>query len=163
MRLDTLCFGMAGACPVAPVKDKSMTDEELLDLARAAAAKAYAPYSNFHVGCAIESVEGEVVTGANMENACYRLGVCAEQSALTAAQHKFGLDKVARIVVVGGKDATVCTPCGGCRQAILEAAQLSSRDIDILCGSGDGSAVEHHTIGELIPFGFGPANLGEPL
>jgi cytidine deaminase len=163
MRLDTLCFGMAGACPVAPVKDKSMTDEELLDLARAAAAKAYAPYSNFHVGCAIESVEGEVVTGANMENACYRLGVCAEQSALTAAQHKFGLDKVARIALVGGKDATVCTPCGGCRQAILEAAQLSGRDVDILCGSGDGSAVERHTIGELIPFGFGPANLGEPL
>jgi cytidine deaminase len=163
MRLDTLCFGMAGACPVAPVKDKSMTDEELLALARAAAAKAYAHYSNFHVGCAIESVEGEVVTGANMENACYRLGVCAEQSALTAAQHKFGLEKVARIAVVGGKDATVCTPCGGCRQAILEAAQLSGRDVDILCGSGDGSAVERHTIGELIPFGFGPANLGEPL
>lgn len=136
-----------------------MTDEQLLDLARAAAAKAYAPYSNFHVGCAIESINGEVVTGANMENACYRLGVCAEQSALTAAQHKFGLDKIARIAVVGGTDATVCTPCGGCRQAILEAAQLSSRDLEILCGSGDGSGVERHTINELIPFGFGPANL----
>ena len=58
-----------------------MTDEQLLALAREAAAKAYAPYSNFHVGCAIESIDGEVVTGANMENACYRLGVCAEQSA----------------------------------------------------------------------------------
>jgi len=136
-----------------------MTDEQLLDLARAAAAKAYAPYSNFHVGCAIESVGGEVVTGANMENACYRLGVCAEQSALTTAQHQFGLDKVARIAVVGGMDATVCTPCGGCRQAILEAAQLSGRDIEIICGSGDGSTTERHRIGELIPFGFGPANL----
>jgi cytidine deaminase len=136
-----------------------MTDEQLLALAREAAAKAYAPYSNFHVGCAIESIDGEVVTGANMENACYRLGICAEQSALTAAQHKFGLDKIARIAVVGGTDATVCTPCGGCRQAILEAAQLSSRDLEILCGSGDGSGVERHTINELIPFGFGPANL----
>ena len=124
-----------------------------------AAAKAYAPYSNFHVGCAIESVDGEVVTGANMENACYRLGVCAEQSALTAAQHKFGLDKVARIAVVGGPDATICTPCGGCRQAILEAAQLSGRNIEILCGSGVRSAIERHSIGDLIPFGFGPANL----
>jgi cytidine deaminase len=159
MRLGTLGFGMAGACPVAPVKDKSMTNEQLLELARAAAAKAYAPYSNFHVGCAIESLDGEVVTGANMENACYRLGICAEQSALTAAQHKFGLDKVARIAVAGGTDATVCTPCGGCRQAILEAAQLSGRDVEILCGSGDGSAVERHTIGSLIPFGFGLANL----
>jgi cytidine deaminase len=144
---------------VQRLKDKSMTDEQLLALAREAAAKAYAPYSNFHVGCAIESADGEVVTGANMENACYRLGICAEQSALTAAQHKFGLDKVARIAVVGGTDATVCTPCGGCRQAILEAAQQSGRDLEILCGSGDGARVEQHKIGELIPFGFGPANL----
>jgi cytidine deaminase len=140
--------------------DASMTQDELVTMARAAAAKAYAPYSNFHVGCAIESVDGEVVTGANMENACYRLGLCAEQSALTAAHHRFGLDKVARIAVSGGTGAIVCTPCGGCRQAILEAAHLSGRDVEILCSSGDGSAVERHTIGELIPFGFGPANLG---
>lgn len=139
-----------------------MTDEELLALARNAAAKAYAPYSNFHVGCAIESADGEVVTGANMENACYRLGICAEQSALTAAQHTFGLDKVARIAVAGGTGDMVCTPCGGCRQAILEAAQLSKIDVEILCGSGDGSSLERHTIGELIPFGFGPANLEPP-
>ena len=137
-----------------------MTDEELLQLARDAATRAYAPYSNFKVGCAIESVDGDIVTGANMENACYRLGLCAEQSALSAAQHKFGLDKVARIAVTGGTDATVCTPCGGCRQAILEAAQLGGRDVEILCGSGDGSALERHRIAELIPFGFGPANLG---
>lgn len=139
-----------------------MTDEELLALARDAAAKAYAPYSNFHVGCAIESDDGQVVTGANMENACYRLGICAEQSALTAAQHTFGLDRVARIAVAGGTGDMVCTPCGGCRQAILEAAQLSKIDVEILCGSGDGSKVERHTIGDLIPFGFGPANLEPP-
>jgi cytidine deaminase len=144
---------------VAAVKDKSMTDDELIALARAASAKAYAPYSKFRVGCAVESVDGEVVTGANMENACYRLGICAEQSALTAAQHAFGLDKVARIAVVGGGGDIVCTPCGGCRQAILESAQLSGRDVEILCGSGDGSAVERHRIGELIPLGFGPMNL----
>src|SRR5215211_7192111 len=117
-----------------------MTEDELIRRAREAASRAYAPYSNFNVGCAIESVDGEVVTGANMENACYRLGVCAEQSALTAAQHAFGLDKVARIAVAGGHGSAellsgelVCTPCGGCRQAILEAAQLSARDVEILC------------------------------
>jgi len=141
------------------LKDKSMTEDELVALARAAARRAYAPYSRFHVGCAIESVDGEVVTGANMENACYRLGLCAEQSALTAAQHKFGLDRVARVAVSGGDGTVVCTPCGGCRQAILEAAQLSGRDVEIICSSGDGSAVERHTIGDLIPFGFGPENL----
>lgn len=136
-----------------------MTDEDLLALARSAASRAYAPYSRFRVGCAIESTNGEVVTGANVENACYRLGVCAEQSALSAAQMAFGLNEVARIAVSGGDGATVCTPCGGCRQAILEAAQLSGRDVEILCSSGDGSAVERHRIGELIPNGFGPAIL----
>src|SRR5207237_2692990 len=115
IRLGSLGFGMAGACPVQPFRDKSMTEDELVQLARAAAAKAYAPYSSFAVGCAVESVDGEVVTGANMENACYRLGVCAEQSALTTAQRKFGLNKITRVAVVGGTDATVCTPCGGCR------------------------------------------------
>ena len=55
-----------------------MTADELVALAREAALKAYAPYSRFHVGCAVESVDGEIVTGANMENACYRLGICAE-------------------------------------------------------------------------------------
>ena len=138
-----------------------MTQDELLKRARSAAARAYAPYSRFRVGAAVESVDGEVVTGANMENACYRLGVCAEQSALTAAQHKFGLDRVARIAVSGGAGPIVCTPCGGCRQAILEAAQLSGVDVEILCSSGDGSKVERFTIAELIPHGFGPANLGD--
>jgi cytidine deaminase len=136
-----------------------MTDQELVEAARAAAVKAYAPYSRFQVGCAIESTGGEIVTGANLENACYRLGLCAEQSALTAAQHSFGLERVARIAVAGGTGAMVCTPCGGCRQAILEAAQLSGRDVEILCASGDGATVERHLISALIPHGFGPANL----
>jgi cytidine deaminase len=143
-----------------------MTDQELVERARAAALKAYAPYSRFHVGCAIESVDGEVITGANMENACYRLGICAEQSALTAAQAAFGLDKVARIAVAGGRieggalaGEGAVTPCGGCRQAILEAAQLSGRDVEILCANGEGGRVKPHRIGDLIPEGFGPANL----
>ena len=143
-----------------------MTDDDLIALARAAALKAYAPYSRFSVGCAILSTDGEVVTGANMENACYRLGLCAEQSALTTAQHAFGLGKVARIAVAGGDgtgtelkgDAPV-TPCGGCRQALLEAGQLGGRDIEIVCASGDGSKVESHRLSTLIPHGFGPASL----
>ena len=136
-----------------------MTEEQLVGLARDAARKAYAPYSRLNVGCAVESVDGEVVTGANMENACYRLGLCAEQSALTAAQHKFGLEKIGRIAVSGGDGSKVCTPCGGCLQAILEAAQMSGRDLEIICSGGDGSTVERHTIRSLIPRGFGPENL----
>jgi cytidine deaminase len=143
-----------------------MTDEQLLAAAREAALKAYAPYSRFSVGCAIESVDGAVVTGVNVENACYRLGVCAEQSALSAAQLTFGLHNVARIAVAGGDGSgdslaggQVCTPCGGCRQAIYEASCLSGRDIEIICSNGAGSAVERHIISTLIPHGFGPANL----
>ena len=139
-----------------------MTEEELIALARSAALRAYAPYSKFHVGCAVESVDGEVVTGANMENACYRLGICAEQSALTAAQHKFGLVNVARMAVSGADGEMICTPCGGCRQAIFEAACVSGREVEVICSSGDGSAVERHTISELLPSGFGPANLATP-
>jgi cytidine deaminase len=148
-------------------KDKGMTDEELVRLAREAALEAYAPYSGFEVGCAIESLEGKVATGANVENACYRLGICAEQHALAAAQAAFGLHRVARMAVAGGRvlagglfGEQVVTPCGGCRQAILEAAQLGEfRDIEILCANGKGNSVERHTISELLPHSFGPANL----
>lgn len=145
-----------------------MTNDELIAAARAAALRAYAPYSRFHVGCAILAKDGQVVTGANMENACYRLGICAEQSALTTAQHVFGLENVVRMAVAGGGAADgvlsgsgVATPCGGCRQAILEAAQLGNTDIEIVCASGDGSARETHRIAALIPHGFGPANLAD--
>jgi cytidine deaminase len=143
-----------------------MNDKELIAAAREAALKAHAPYSRFSVGCAIESLDGAVVTGVNVENACYRLGVCAEQSALSAAQLAFGLKDVARIAVAGGDGSgeslageNVCTPCGGCRQAIYEASCLAGRDIEVICSNGDGSAVERHSSSTLIPYGFGPANL----
>ncbi len=143
-----------------------MNDAELIAAARSAALRAHAPYSRFSVGCAIESVDGRVVTGVNVENACYRLGVCAEQSALSAAQLAFGLENVARMAVAGGNvqagalgGGGTVTPCGGCRQAILEASQLGGRDIEIICSSGDGKTVERHTSSNLIPHGFGPANL----
>ena len=143
-----------------------MNEEQLIAAARQAALKAYAPYSRFSVGCAIESIDGRIATGVNIENACYRLGVCAEQSALSAAQLAFGLHHVARIAVAGGDGSgeslageIVCTPCGGCRQAIYEAYCLSGRDIEIVCVSGDGTNIERHSISALLPSGFGPANL----
>ena len=134
--------------------------EVLVERAREAAAKAHAPYSHFHVGCAVESVDGEVALGANMENACYRLGLCAEQSALAAAAQAFGLDKVARIVVaggpVGGKHGApdYVTPCGGCRQAIAEAAVLGGRDIEVLCAPLEGEGRFATSIAELLPNAF---------
>ena len=134
-----------------------MTEEELIAAARAAAARAYAPYSKFAVGCAVESVDGELAFGANVENVCYRLGLCAEQAALAAAQQAFGLDKVARLAVVALAGNSPVTPCGGCRQAILEAAQLSGIDIEIICAGAD--RTERHTIAALLPHCFGPDHL----
>jgi len=138
----------------------------LVQRARVAALKAYAPYSRFSVGCAIESVDGEIVTGANMENACYRLGVCGEIAALTAAQAAFGLDRIARIAVAGGHvtggalaGEAVVTSCGGCRQSILEAAQVAGLDLEVISANGDGTETRSDRISTLIPHGFGPANL----
>jgi len=144
-----------------------MTADPLIAHARRAALRAYAPYSRFSVGCAIESVDGEISVGANMENACYRLGVCAEVAALTAAASSFGLDRIARIAVAGGHigvdgalaGAAPVTPCGGCRQAIYEAADLSGLDIEIISANGDGTETMAATIRQLLPHGFGPASL----
>ncbi len=141
----------------------------LVEAARAAALRAYAPYSRFSVGCAIESIDGEIAVGSNMENACYRLGVCAEIAALTAAQQAFGFDRIARIAVSGGHigpdgalhGSALVTCCGGCRQSILEAAHVSGRDLEVISSNGDGSEIAAHRISELIPFGFGPANLAD--
>lgn len=147
----------------------AMSRDRLIAQARAAALKAYAPYSKFSVGCAIESVDGEIALGANMENACYRLGICAEVSALTAARQAFGLDKVARVAVAGGHvgpegrlaGAAPVTPCGGCRQAIYEAADLSGIDVEVISSNGDGSETIVSTIRALLPHGFGPASLAD--
>ena len=134
-----------------------MTEEQLIAAARAAAFKAYAPYSKFAVGCAVESIDGAVALGANIENACYRLGLCAEQAALAAAQQAFGLAQVARIAVVALKGDRPVTPCGGCRQAIAEAAQLSGIDIEIICAAPEHT--DRHTIASLLPHCFGPDHL----
>ena len=149
-----------------------MTDvnrDPLVERAREAALGAYAPYSRFSVGCAVEAADGRVAIGSNMENACYRLGVCAELAALTAAKQAFGLDNIIRIAVTGGHighdgklaGGSVVTSCGGCRQSILEAAHVSGNDIEIISANGDGSEIRVLRISELLPLGFGPANLAD--
>jgi cytidine deaminase len=144
-----------------------MSRDSLVEQARRAALRAYAPYSRFSVGCAVESVDGEIALGSNMENACYRLGVCAEVAALTAAKQAFGLERIARIAVAGGHvggdgelaGEALVTSCGGCRQSILEAAHVSGRDLEVVSANGAGNEVASHRISELLPLGFGPGNL----
>jgi cytidine deaminase len=145
-----------------------MTDtvpNELLRAARDAARNAYAPYSNFAVGAAVQTSDGTVFIGANMENASYGLTVDAEVGALQAASTSGKLAEVVRIAVVGGaigKDEhgeAIVTPCGRCRQLILESAHLGSRDIEVWCANSDLSSINSFKISELLPHAFGPANL----
>tara|TARA_E500000305_G_scaffold96578_2_gene86695 strand:+ start:1389 stop:1796 length:408 start_codon:yes stop_codon:yes gene_type:complete len=133
-----------------------MAEDRLIEAAMAAREKSYSPYSGFAVGCAIESASGEIALGANMENASYPLGVCAEQAALAAAQQAFGLDNVVRMAIVGGPkgaELVAITPCGGCRQAIAEAATVAGYDIAVIGRDGEGNLSET-CISKLLPGWF---------
>jgi len=91
-----------------------MTDQELLARADAIAAKAYAPYSTFHVGCAVLLRDGTVIEGVNVENGAYPLGICAEKNGIgTAITGGYGAGDFEAIAVNA-------SPCGGCRQWLLE-------------------------------------------
>lgn len=128
--------------------------QTLLAAARAARARAYAPYSGFAVGAAVLDEQGRVHAGCNVENAAYPQGWCAETSAL-AAMVGAGGRAVRAVVVVGEADEPV-TPCGGCRQRLREFA----RD-DCPVVVADGARVRaRFTLGGLLPAGFGPSHLG---
>ena len=131
----------------------------LIDAAREAATRAYAPYSNFHVGAAIRLTDGRIVTGANVENASYGLSLCAETVAIAKIANDGMLGEVVEVAVTGGTGATTISPCGRCRQILNEAAQLGGRDLTVHCASGDGSALESHALSYLLPKAFGPADL----
>jgi cytidine deaminase len=130
-------------------------DETLFAAAEAVRAKAYAPYSNFHVGAAILADDGKIYAGCNIENAAYPIGNCAEASAI-AAMIAGGAKRITRIYVTGPGVAPV-TPCGGCRQRIREFADL---DVTIISHGIEGAPLVS-TLGELLPHSFGPEFLGK--
>lgn len=139
----------------------------LIAAAQAASARAYAPYSGFHVGAALAFADGSVVTGANVENASYGLALCAETSAVAGAMNDGVRGGLLAVAVIGGApgadgaatpgEAPV-TPCGRCRQVLNELAQLGGTDPVIWCVA-EGSVLEL-TLSALLPHAFGPANLG---
>jgi cytidine deaminase len=139
----------------------------LIDAAKAAAANAHAPYSHFGVGAALLLDDGTIVTGCNFENASYGLTLCAETVALATLNTQGKLRQVREIAIIGGvlKDGAISgsapvRPCGRCRQILNEAAQLARADLIVHCASADLSAVERHRLSDLLPFPFGPADLG---
>jgi cytidine deaminase len=127
--------------------------KSLLAAAVAARRGAYAPYSNFSVGAALLGRDGRIWTGANVENASYGLGMCAERtaifSAVTANARNF------EAIAVAGPDGMTTMPCGACRQVLFEfAPQLRI----IYADQGE---VKSQTIQQLLPDAFGPAQLRE--
>lgn len=121
-----------------------MNDEELLSIARGAVERSYAPYSEYYVGAALETADGTVFTGSNIENANYSNSVHAEELAISKAVES-GHGSFERIAVSSDRRDGV-TPCGMCRQSLSEFCEA---DLRIICDEGDESEV--YTLGELLP------------
>ena len=128
--------------------------DQLVAAARVAAQNAYAPYSRFPVGAAVLTERGDIVAGANIENASYGLTVCGERVAIQTAAalgHRTIL-----AVAVSAPRAPGTTPCGACRQVINEF-KPSGRELLVLLDNGD--TVETVTLSVLLPVSFGPRDL----
>ena len=124
-----------------------MTEKELIEKAKRARLRAYAPYSNFKVGAALLTKSGKVYTGANVENSTFGLTVCAERIAVFKAVNK-GDKEFTKIAVVADKNQPV-TPCGACRQVFSEFV----KDMKIVCANLKGK-VDRYTLKELLPEAF---------
>ena len=125
--------------------------DELLAAARAARERAYAPYSGFAVGAALEVLDGTVITGCNVENASYGMSICAERTAIVSAIAQ-GYREF-RAIAVAGPDGAITSPCGACRQFIAEfdpqmPVYFTTPDTDM-----------QTTLDKLLPFSFGPKSL----
>src|SRR5215469_11649561 len=126
---------------------------DMLEMARAAMARAYAPYSRFAVGAVVRGESGALYAGCNVENAAFPLRSCAEASAISAlimAGHR----RIIEVLVIG-KGPALVSPCGGCRQRLLEFAD-DATPVHICDPDGMRRTL---TLGELLPMSFGPANL----
>ena len=129
-----------------------MKDKELIEKAIAASKNAYAPYSNFKVGAALQLKSGEIIQGCNVENASFGLTNCAERTALFTAIAR-GERNFTKLVVYVDR-AAFTAPCGACRQVISELAP----NIEIIMANNEGK-VKRTTIKDLLPMSFGSEDL----
>lgn len=129
----------------------TMDRTELVEAARAAALGSYSPYSEFRVGAVVIGSDGEIFSGANVENAAYPASSCAEATAInTAVAH--GVRKIDTVAVacIDAGDVDGAYPCGRCLQI------MSEFDVDnVIVTAGEGSEVREHTFDELLPYPFG--------
>jgi cytidine deaminase len=122
------------------------SNKELIELAKEASLNAHAPYSNFHVGAALEAEDGTVYQGCNVENASYGLTICAERNAVFQAVAK-GQKKFKKIAIFTDTDQ-LFYPCGACRQVLNEFAP----DLEIIVSNGKTEFTK--TLTELLPDSF---------
>jgi cytidine deaminase len=140
------------AAEPGPAADAS--DLGLVELARQARLRAYAPYSRFPVGAALLGRSGQVYTGCNVENASYPLCICAERTAVAKAVSE-GEREFQAIAVI---TATGATPCGACRQVLREFGGPDGA-LKVIVADTAGR-IHTFTIAELLPAGFTPDQLG---
>lgn len=134
-------------------------EQTLFTLALEAREKAYAPYSEFLVGCALLLENGEMVSGSNQENAAYPSGLCAERTAIFWASSQYPGVKILKLFAVGApkenpEKSYLAPPCGACRQSILEYESIQDEGIEIFFGSTSGEVCKTRSIRELLPFSF---------
>lgn len=129
------------------------TPQEVLELLQTLLQRAYAPYSRYPVAAVVRSRSGRLYGGVNVENAAYPLSRCAEQSAVLQMVSA-GEREIAEVWVMS-RGEQPATPCGGCRQVLMEFAPPS---LPVHCLSSEGSAL-HTTLGELLPHGFSRSHL----
>lgn len=147
---------------VNSINDLSNEDAYLVAKAREVANNAWAPYSNFLVGAAVELENGKVIIGNNQENAAYPSGLCAERVALFAANAGYPNSAVKTIAISAfnkkGHVQEPVKPCGSCRQAILEAETRFEKPIKLLL-DGANSIYIMEGIASLLPLSFGKRDL----
>ncbi len=128
----------------------TVDEQALIDAAKSVRFNSHSPYSGYRVGAAVLDNNGDLHSGCNVENAAFPEGTCAEKNAI-GSMISAGGRKITAIAIVGGKDdVEACTPCGGCRQSILEFADEDTRIILI----GDRNTIERYSIEELLPASF---------
>jgi len=126
--------------------------DELVAVARDARERAYAPYSRFLVGAALLNDDGGVTPGANVENASYGLGMCAERTAVFRAVSEGA--RAFEVVAVVGSNPQPAWPCGACRQVLWEFGPEM-----IVVSEGLDGTREEYRLADLLPNAFGPADL----
>lgn len=150
---------------IIEAKDElSIEEKELVEEAKKAVSKAYAPYSRFQVGCAVRMDNGAIVSGGNQENASFPVGLCAENTVLsTAASMHPGVGISAMAIATYTEERGYSTdpvaPCGICRQSILEFENRSGHPIILLLIGGDNHIVRSNGVKNLLPLSFSAEEL----